>query len=170
MELWDVYDENRRPTGKTVRRDIDELGEGEYHLVVHVCVFSSDDKLLLQRRAYGHGKYGGLWDVTAAGSAIAGETPRQAAQRELKEEVGLGLPLGRAAFTVNFDKGFDDVFLTRGDVALSSLVLQKEEASDARWATEEEVFAMHAAGEFMPYRTSFLQALFQLKGQFYGTR
>ena len=168
MEFWDVYDENRRLTGKTVRRDVDPLGEGEYHLVVHVCVFSSEEKLLLQRRAQEHGRFGGLWDVTAAGSAVAGETPRQAAERELKEEMGLALPLGRPSFTVNFDKGFDDVFLTVHDVGLSALVLQEEEVCDAKWATAEEVFAMHAAGAFVPYRAGFLQTLFELKGKCKG--
>lgn len=168
MELWDVYDEYRRPTNKTVRRDVDTLGTGEYHLVVHICVFSSDGKLLLQRRAQGHGKFGGLWDVTAAGSAVAGETSKQAAERELKEEMGLVLPLGRASFTVNFEKGFDDIFLTRRDVALSSLVFQKEEVCDAKWATAEEVFAMRAEGLFIPYRIGFLQMLFDLKGKFEG--
>ena len=168
MELWDVYDEFRRPTGKTVRRGADPLKEGEYHLVVHICVFSSDGKLLVQHRAKEHGKHGGLWDVTAGGSAVAGETSKQAAQRELKEEMGISLRLPRPAFTANFAQGFDDVYLVQADIPLSSLVFQKEEVSGAKWATAEEVFAMRAEGTFIPYRIGFLQTLFDLKGKSEG--
>ena len=168
MELWDVYDESRRPTGRTAVRDVTPLGAGEYHLVVHICVFSSDGKMLIQRRAQGHGKFGGLWDVTAGGSALAGETSRQAAERELKEEMGIALRLPRPSFTANFAKGFDDVYLVQADIPLSSLVFQKEEVSDAKWATAEEIFAMRAEGTFIPYRIGFLQTLFDLKGKFEG--
>ncbi len=160
MELWDIYDENRRPTGRTAVRDVTPLGAGEYHLVVHIAVFSAEGKMLIQRRAL-HKSAGGLWDITAGGSAIAGESSADAAKRELFEELGLSLPLPRPAFTVNFSSGFDDVFLVRAEPQLSSLVLQEEEVCDAKWATEEEILAMLDEGLFVTYRRHFLQLLFE---------
>lgn len=161
MELWDIYDEDRRPTGRYAVRDVTPLQPGEYHLVVHVCVFSRDGKLLIQRRALGRKSAGGLWDITAGGSAVAGETSLQAAQRELKEEVGLSLELPRPFFTINFPVGFDDVYLVQADPDLSELVLQEEEVCDAKWATEEEVLTLLDAGLFVKYRRHFLELLFE---------
>lgn len=163
MELWDIYDEERRKTGRTAIRDVTPLAEGEYHLVVHVCVFSSDGKMLIQRRAQ-EKNYGGLWDVTAGGSALAGETSKQAAERELMEEMGISLRLPRPSFTANFERGFNDVFLTQADIPLSSLVFQKEEVSGAKWATREEVFQMLADGTFVPFRKCFLEMIFGMNG------
>ena len=49
MELVDLYDENRAPLGRTAER-YGPKGPGEYRTVVHVCVFSRDGRLLIQRR------------------------------------------------------------------------------------------------------------------------
>lgn len=162
MELWDIYDEDRLCTGDTVERGGRELGEGEYHLVVQVCLFSSKGELLIQRRAKTHGNYGGLWDLSAGGSALAGETARQAAARELKEELGVEAVFPRPILTVSTGEVFDDIFLIRKDVPLSSLVLQKEEVSEAKWAGKEEVLALRERGAFISYRSSFLALLFEL--------
>lgn len=37
-EIWDIYDENRNLTGKTIKRAeyINKIKENEYHLVVHI--------------------------------------------------------------------------------------------------------------------------------------
>lgn len=54
MELWDIYDIDRVRTGRVAQRGKPAseggLGEGEYHLVVHICVFNGRGQLLLQQR------------------------------------------------------------------------------------------------------------------------
>ena len=49
MELWDVLDRDRRLTGRTMRRG-DEMAAGDYHLVVHVCLFNAAGEMLIQQR------------------------------------------------------------------------------------------------------------------------
>ena len=49
-ELWDVYTKDRVKTGKTHRRG-DKMEKGEYHLVVHVCIFNSKNQLLIDRKS-----------------------------------------------------------------------------------------------------------------------
>ena len=39
-ELWDIYDEHRKKTGRLHRRG-DDLAPGEYHLVVHIWIENS---------------------------------------------------------------------------------------------------------------------------------
>lgn len=161
MELWDIYDEERRATGRTAIRGVTPFEEGEFHLVVHICAFSKEKKMLIQRRALDR-NYGGLWDLTAGGSAVQGETSRRAAERELREEVGIRTALGRPSFTINFSRGFDDYFFLAYDGDIANLHLQAEEVCDVKWATCEEILAMIRAGEFVQYRESFIPLLFEM--------
>ena len=82
MELWDVYDADRNPTGRTAVRG-EKLGPDDYHLVVHVCIFGSDGRMLIQQRQSCKKSYPDYWDISCGGCAISGESSQQAAQREL---------------------------------------------------------------------------------------
>ena len=50
MELVDLYDEDRIPLGRTAERHAPK-GPGEYRIVVHVCIFDSRGRLLIQQRS-----------------------------------------------------------------------------------------------------------------------
>ena len=167
MELVDLYDENRLPLGKTAERH-DRRRPGEYRTVVHVCLFDSRGRLLIQQRSQEKDACPGAWDVSAAGGVDAGETSCQAAEREFREELGVALDLTgvRPSCTVNFDGGFDDFFLVERDLALEELTLQKEEVAQARWAELPEILDMVDRGEFIDYPKSFLAFLFDMRGTF----
>lgn len=50
MELWDVYDINKKFTGKVIDRHSEErLKEGEYHLVVEAIIINSKGEILLNK-------------------------------------------------------------------------------------------------------------------------
>ena len=59
-ELWDIYDENRRKTGKIAERDVYKFKKGEYHIVVTGIIFNTKREILISKRARWK-KYGGLW-------------------------------------------------------------------------------------------------------------
>ena len=111
MELWDIYDKERLKTGKVGKRDI-KFNDGDFHLVVHVCIFNSKNEMLIQQRQSFKEGWPNLWDITVGGSAISGENSSQAAERELNEEIGYKADLvnERPFLTINFDVGFDDYF------------------------------------------------------------
>lgn len=163
MELVDLYDENRVPLGRTGER-YGRRSRGEYRMVVHVCIFNQQGQLLIQHRADEKSLWSGKWDVSVGGGVDAGETSRQGAEREVREELGYPLDLSgvRPAMTVNFQSGFDDFYLVDREVELSRLTLQKEEVQEVRWATEEEVLRMVDEGCFIPYQPSFVQFLFAM--------
>ena len=167
MELVDLYDENRMPLGKIAGRHAPK-GAGEYRMVVHVCIFNSQGRLLIQQRSKEKTALTNLWDVSAAGGVDAGETSRQGAEREVREELGYALDLSgvRSAVTVNFAGVFDDFFVVTRDLQIEELTLQKEEVSDVRWATLEEALSMLEDGRFIPYPPSFLHFLFEARGTF----
>ena len=164
MELWDLYDRDRIPTGETHRRGT-PVPRGRYHLVVHVVIFNTKGEMLIQQRQPFKEGWPNLWDVTVGGSAVAGDDPRTAAQRETLEELGLAIDLSgqQPKLTIPFDVGFDDIYTLTMDVELSALTLQESEVQAVRWAGEEEILAMLADGRFIPYHRAFIQLLFALK-------
>lgn len=165
-EKWDLYDIDRVKTDEITERG-KPIPPNRYHLVIHVCIFGSDGRMLIQQRQPFKDDWSNMWDVTVGGSAIAGDTSQTAAEREVMEEIGLPLSLAgeRPRFTVNFDAGFDDFYCIKRDVDINSLTLQYEEVQAVRWATKEEIFSMIDSGEFIPYHKSFIEMVFLFSGQ-----
>lgn len=173
MEIVDVYDEDRQATGRTMERYA-PAAPGSYRTVVHVCVFNSSGEMLIQKRVREKKIWPERWDVTIGGGVDRGETPRQAAEREFREELGYPLDLSgaRPTLTVNFDGGFDDFYLLVQDIDAGSLTLQAEEVSAVRWASLPEILAMVDDGRFIPYYPSFVRFLFDMYrgGDFFTTK
>jgi len=90
------------------------------------------------------------------------ETSRDAASRELQEELGISFDFStiRPHMNVNFDFGFDDIYLIEADIALSQLVLQPEEVQNVKWASESEILQMIENQTFIPYYPSLIQLFF----------
>lgn len=149
-ELWDVYDENRRPTGRLHHRG-ESLKPGDYHLVVHVWIRDSLGRYLLTRRSSNKG-YGGLWE-SPGGAAQAGDDSLSACLREIHEETGLTLEpeQGRVVESYRGDHYFCDVWLFKQDFSLEDVVLQAGETCDCRYAFREEVLELHRQGLFVPF-------------------
>ena len=141
MELWDAYDENfRRMEGVSLVRG-EPIPAGAYHLVCEVLVRHADGSyLLMQRDPRKH--YGGLWEATAGGSALRGETPLDCARRELREETGIRAEelqeLGRVR---SADTHYVE-FLCETDWPKDRVTLQEGETVAYRWVSREELIAM----------------------------
>ena len=164
MEIWDVYDNRCRLTGKTAKRG-EPLGQGEYHLTVHICIFTPDGRMLIQQRAHDKSTWPSLWDITAAGSVTAGEDAHTGAHRELYEELGLDRDFSgmRPSHVIFYQDGFGCYFFLTEEPQLDSLVLQEEEVAAVRYATLDEVIELLRTERFIPYHESFLRFLFDLK-------
>ena len=162
-ELWDIYTKDRVKTGRLHRRG-ERMQDGEYHMVIHVCIFNSRNELLIQQRQPFKKGWSNMWDITVGGSALQGESSSQAAEREVFEEIGLKLDLSdvRPDFTINFEDGFDDYYLLEQEVDLEGLRLQEEEVQAVRWASKEEVMQLQEQGTMIPYW--FLDRLFEVRG------
>ncbi len=167
MELWDVYDINRNKTNETMVRG-EPFEKNNYHLVVHICVFNSNGEMLIQQRQPFKEGWPNMWDITVGGSAIKDDTSQSAAERELFEEIGLRVDLKniRPHITINFNNGFDDVYLIEQEVDINELLLQYEEVQKVKWASKEEIFSMMESGEFIPYYHSLIQLFFDMRKQY----
>ena len=163
MEIWDLYDSARNKLERKILRG-EEIPENCYYLSVHLCIFNSDGKMLIQKRTRSKSAYPGVWDLSAGGGAQSGDDSPTAIAREAKEELGIEIdPVGlRPALTIHFGKGFDDLYLMQADLDPSSLALQKEEVDEVRWAAESEIIAMIEDGSFVPYHRSLIELCFDM--------
>lgn len=171
MEYWDIYDIDRIKTGKVMIRG-DEFAKGDYHLVVHICIFNTKGEMLIQQRQPFKEGWSNLWDITVGGSAIKGDSSQTAAARELLEEIGVTYDFTgiRPFLTINFDCGFDDYYLIEKDVDLSELVLQPEEVQAVKWASLNDIYALIDNNKFLPYYKSFISLLFDIRKKYGSIR
>lgn len=164
MEILDVYDKDRIKTGEKVVRG-SQLKENTYHMVVHVCIFNLEGKMLIQQRQPFKKGWSNMWDITVGGSAISGDCSQSAAEREVLEEIGYKINLKdkRPSLTINFEEGFDDIYIVKQDINIDELKLQYEEVKQVMWADKNEIINMIDTGEFIPYYKSFIELLFDMK-------
>ena len=152
-ELWDVYDCNKRKTGRTVVRGVDILKEGEYHMVVHAIIINSKNELLISKRAQ-HKNYGLMWEFNG-GSVLAGETNLEGMLREVKEELGIQFSAKDAIFfketrREKLPPNFKQLWLFKKDVQDKEITLPDGETIDWKWVTIEEFNRMVNNGEVVP--------------------
>ena len=139
-----------------------------FHMVVHVCIFNTQGKMLIQQRQPFKDGWPNMWDITVGGSATAGESSQSAAEREVFEEIGCKLDLSniRPHFTVNFEAGFADYYLIEADIVLETLQLQYEEVQRVKWASKEEILSMLEEGTFVPYYENLIGLLFKMRKKY----
>ncbi|CCX38000.1 predicted transcriptional regulator [Clostridium sp. CAG:1013] len=157
MELWDLYDEQRRLVGTDHIRG-EELPDNCFHLVVHVWIKNSKGEYLISQRAADRPTFPLLWECVG-GSVLKGETSLQGALREVKEEVGLDLD-GRTGKVI-----FTKIRKTVGQVKCNDIMdvwlfpyneevlLEKattREVSQTRWASYEDIRKLWEQNLFVP--------------------
>ena len=113
-EIWDLYDAERRRTGKTMMRG-EPVPRGFYTLSVSVWLTNGRGEYLLSKR-HPAKKFPNLWECTGGG-ALAGEESLEAGVREVREELGIVLRPGegRLIYRTRRDefRDFYDVWLFR---------------------------------------------------------
>lgn len=164
MELWDLYDEQRRLVGTDHVRG-KELPDGCFHLVVHVWIKNSKGEYLISQRAADRPTYPLLWECVG-GSVLKGETSLQGALREVKEEVGLDLEgsTGKIIFTktrkvVDHVKCNDimDVWQFPYDGEAHLELATTREVAQTRWASYQEIQQLWEQKLFVPTLDYFFE-------------
>ncbi len=164
MEYFDVYDREGNLTGMNMARG-KPIPEGWYRMVVHICIFNSDGKMLIQQRQPFKHSWSGMWDLSVGGSSVTGDTSLSAAIRETEEELGIQLSTDelRRVLTIQTKDILDDIYIVNKNVDETALTLQAEEVAQVKWADISEIKRMIAEGIFIPYHEALIDLLFYMK-------
>ena len=135
-ELRDLYDINSNKTDKTYRKG-ENIPNGYYPMVVMVVIRNSKGEFLMQKRVESKG---GDWGVTG-GHPKSGETPIEGIITEVKEELGLNF---LQEDFIEYDAGCDGkdcykMYFVNKDVELENIKIQKEELSEVKWFSMDEL-------------------------------
>lgn len=152
-EFWDIYDINKEKTGRTAERDVYQLKNGEYHIVVTGIIINSKNEILISKRA-AYKKFGGMWECNG-GSILAGETSLEGILREIKEELGIKFSKEEAIFLkeIRRDKlppDFKDLWLFKKDVRDEEITFPDGEATEFKWVSIREFLEMYKNKEIVP--------------------
>ncbi|MGN0141837.1 MAG: NUDIX domain-containing protein [Roseburia sp.] len=158
MEYWDIYDAEKKRTGRTMKRNDWCLKDGEYHLTVLGVIAHRDGRFLITKRAADKAWAPGWWEVSG-GAAMAGEDSKDAVLREIREETGLDVAGWDGGYLFTYkrenpgegDNYFVDVYRFVSDFAETDLKLQERETDGYMLATLDEIKAFAAEGHFLHY-------------------
>ena len=158
MEIWDIYDKNKKLTGRTMVRDEWKLKDDEYHLTVLGICRNKEGKFLITQRVLTKSWAAGWWEVSGGG-VQAGETSREAVNREVLEETGLDVKNLEPTCMLTYkrenpgegDNYFVDYYLFDLDFAPEDVKLQVEETMGFKLASLEEIKLLAQQGIFLHY-------------------
>lgn len=162
-ELFDLYDNDRKPLGRVHQREI-PIPPGLYHVVVSIWTINERQQILLTLRSPQKHLMPNLWESTS-GSVHAGEDSLDAAIRELHEETGIVALPEEVSFlgTTRKAASFVDIFVVRKKIDLSEITLQRDETVAVKWVTFSQLQEMEKRGELafpISYQFPPFQALF----------
>jgi len=144
-EWWDIVDAEGAPIGNTFLRGAKGWPSGRFHLIVAICVQRADGAVLMTQRA-AEKEYPFRWEFPG-GSALAGESSRNAASRELQEESGLDVVPTALTLIGRFieTSALLDFYVARIPCG-SEVTLQQSEVMAAEWVPPNEVVRRLTAG------------------------
>ena len=149
-EMIDVLNEETGSlTGEVISKK-DAHKTGKWHGSIHILIVNKNGtKTLLQKRSASKELYPNMWDIAVGGHISAGETSDISAKRELKEELGLDInnydmqAIDRIKEQLKnnsvISNEYVTIYMVRGDIDASSIKLQKEEVSEIKWCSKEEL-------------------------------
>lgn len=151
VEFWDIYDKNENKINKTIKRG-EKLNDDEFHIVVNAWIKNEHGKFLITQRSINK-SFPLMWECTG-GSALKGETPLDAAIREIKEELGIDLRKGTPYLigkTLRYYENCPDilyVYIFECNIPIDKVVVQREEVNDVMWASREEIIELYKKNNF----------------------
>ena len=154
MELRDLYDKDRKLTGEKIYKG-QNIPQGRYYITVVIFIQNSKNEFLLQKRSK---KKDGKW-ATTGGHPISGQTSEEGIITEVKEELDIDIVSENIKLfkTIKTKDDFVDIYYLKEDVDITKIKIQKEEVSDIKWATIEEIKKLIKSEAFSTSYAEFFQ-------------
>ena len=139
MEYLDLYDKDRKFTGKTIARTNKKGGipKGNYITLVIIFIKNDKDEFLFQMTSKNKGS---IW-ATTGGHVKAGQTSVEGIIEEVKEELGLDITNENFKLmeTIKWDFAFMDVYYLEKNIDIKDIIVQEEEVEFVKWLSVYEI-------------------------------
>lgn len=141
----DAVDQNNGVVGSVRRKDLFSVTAG--FRTVHVFLFDTAGRLMLQQVARQRDRNPLAWGSSVAGYVFAGETYEAAAARRTEQELGMKPHLEPAGICKMRDQGHDKfvgLFLGRAD---GGFLFDRSHVESVSFLSMEEIVSALASGE-----------------------
>ena len=142
MEKVILVDKTDHPIGEMEKQEAHI--KGVLHRAFSIFIFNSKGEVLLQQRALHKYHSGGLWTNTCCSHPRNGETTIQAANRRLKEEMGMSCSLTEEFTFIYKAKLDNDLYEHELDHVLFGTTdllpqINKEEVADYKYSSFQDI-------------------------------
>ena len=131
--------------------------------VVAAVIRRADGRVLLAQRLPG-GPHGGLWEFPG-GKVEAGETPEQALAREIHEELGVAVVVGKHLLTVEHVYPHIKIRLMAYVCSLPDGAPRPLHCQDLRWASPTQLTERPMPAADLPIAEHFSASLASRRGE-----
>lgn len=151
MEYWNLYDYDEKKKKKIALRGT-KLNDDDFHIVINAWLMNSKNEFLITQRSATK-SHPLMWECTG-GSALLGETAKDAAIREVREELGIDISnddITLIGTTRRYYKNCPDilkVFIIKKDISLEKIKVQEEEVCNVMWASKKNILKLFKEGKF----------------------
>jgi isopentenyl-diphosphate delta-isomerase type 1 len=148
QELFVVVNESDQILGYRTRYDCHH-DKRLMHRVSGVVIFDAKGRILLQKRSMNKDLNPGQWGISAAGHVMKGESYREAAHREMNEEIGVSVPikfLKKFISRTTKETEMDSVFRADYD---GPFHIAKNEVEEVRFFTKRELVGQMKTGKII---------------------
>lgn len=145
-EFFIVVDRDDKIVGFRTRAECHQ-DKSLTHRAISVVIFDKAGRVLLQKRSKTKDLQPGRWAISSAGHVAKGESYYDAAKRELKEELGVVLPLGFLHtwhFEDERESEMDALFQAHSD---GPFYPNKEEIDEVAFFSKEELLKKIQSGK-----------------------
>ncbi len=148
IEPIDILTKTGKPIGRIAPK-AEVHHNGHYHNTAHIWFYNRVGQILLQQRSAKKTIFPLLWDVSVAGHVDAGESIKQAAIRETREEIGAYITesdLKKIGIFECFktypngiiDNEFHHTFIVETNLDITDFVAQQEEVEALKFVSFAE--------------------------------
>ena len=163
MEIWDGYNKDGTLAGVDIIRG-EPIPEGIYFITVEILVRHVDGDYLLMHRDPNKNVFPDYLEATAGGGALKGETPFEAAIRELREETGIVTDSLTPIASMPYHRMLCHQYLCVTDCSKDSVTLQEGETVGYKWVSEKEFIDFVNSGEMIPTQRERFDPYFKSLG------
>jgi isopentenyl-diphosphate delta-isomerase type 1 len=150
-DIFDIVNDQDQVIGSAPRSEVH--AKGFKHRATHMLIYNANGELLIQLRSPNKDRHPNTWDSSAAGHVDSGENYEIAANRELREELGISVPrlneIGYLKACAETGQEFVKVYEATHEGPFQA---QVEEIAELRWITipELEKWMREKPADFSP--------------------
>lgn len=157
-ELFDIVSEEDEVVGRSERKEVHS--KGHIHRSIFIFIFDKQGRIFVNQRTLNKEFYPGYWSIVIGGHVHSGESYEEAAEREVKEEMGIE---GKPKFITSLKKRLDEK--DRENVKVYAITTDKKpkldshELEQGKFLTMEQLDKKLKKEKFLPETTKLLEIL-----------